>query len=141
MATTYEGSKQQRYYLKNKEVILEKKRNKAAADKAKKEALKAEERIIIQNDIPKIKNMGGNIYSTVINEEYFKNHLEMIAFLNNIVDVKYDLAGMSYLKILTDYMALVDVMFTSNTYPWNAIEKTYGISLKVTINQRNKYYR
>jgi len=79
--------------------------------------------------------MGVNIYNCVIDEEYFKNHLEMIAFLNNVVDVKYDLAGMSYLKILMDYMALDNIMFTSITYPCNANEKTYGISLKVTINQ------
>jgi len=133
---TYEGSKQQRYYLKNKEVILEKMRNKAAANKAKKEALKAEEDVIKQNIIPKIKSMGSNIHSCVIDEVYFKNYLEMIEFLNTVVDVKYDLAGMSYLKILIDCMALDNVMFTSIAYAWNTIEKTYGISLKVTINQR-----
>jgi len=138
---TYEGSKQQKYYLKNKELILEKKLNKAAADKAKKEALKAEENAIKQNNIPKVKRMGGNIYSCVIDEEYFKNQLEITEFLNTVLDDKYGLAGMSYLKILIDYMALDNVTFTSIAYPWNMIEKTCGISSKVTINQRRKSYR
>jgi len=92
---TYEGSKHRKYYLKNKELILEKKRNKAVADKVKKEALKAEGDVIKRNNVPRIKRMGANIYSFVIYEVYFKNHLEMIEFLNNVVDVKYDLAGMS----------------------------------------------
>jgi len=109
--------------------------------KRKKEALKAEENVSIQNNIPQIKSMGGNIYSCVIDEEYFNNHLEIIEFLNTIVDDKYDLAGMSYLKILIDYMALDNVTFTSIAYQWNMIEKTYGINLKVTINQKKKYYR
>jgi len=137
---TYEGSKQHKYYLKNKELILEKKRNKAAADKVKKEALQAGEDVIKQNNIPRIKSMGANIYSCVIDEVYFKNYLEMIEFLNTVVNDKFDLAGMSYSKISIDYMALDDVMFTSIAYPWK-IEKTYGISLKVTINRRKKYYR
>jgi len=63
--------------------------------------------------------MGSNIYSCVIDEEYFKNHLDMIESLNTVVDDKYDLAGMSYLKILIDYMALDNVTFTSIAYPWN----------------------
>jgi len=43
---TYEGSKQQKYYLKNKDLILEKLRNKTAANKVAKEAAKIEKEII-----------------------------------------------------------------------------------------------
>jgi len=72
--TTYDGSKQQKYYLKNKEIILEKKRAKAAANKAEKNALKAQEHITKMNNSLKIINMGKNIYNNIIDREYFKNH-------------------------------------------------------------------
>jgi len=58
MATTYEGSKQHKYYNKNKDEILAKKRAKTAADKAQKDAVKIMEENIKQNNILKIKSMG-----------------------------------------------------------------------------------
>jgi len=46
MATTYEGSKQQKYYNKNKDELLAKKRAKTAADKAQKMQLKLWKKIL-----------------------------------------------------------------------------------------------
>jgi len=54
--------------------------------------------------------------------------------------LKYDLGGMTYLKILVDYMAFNDIQFNKRAYPWSAIEYTFGMSIKISINQRRKYY-
>jgi len=71
MATTYEGSKQQKYYIKNKELILEKLRNKTVANKAAKDALKVEEENIKQNNIIRINSMGKNIYEHILDRVFY----------------------------------------------------------------------
>jgi len=115
MATTYEGSKQQ--YNKNKEQILEKLRNKTAASNAQKKAAKIEEENIKQNNIIRIKSMGKNIYEHILDREYFTNTSHIIDYLNNLVEQQYDLGGMTYLKILIDYMSLNDNQFNKRAYP------------------------
>jgi len=87
MATTYEGSKHQKYYNKNKDEILAKKRTKTAADKAQKDAAKIVEENIKQNSILKIKSMGKNIYEHILYREYFTNATEIIDYLNNQVEI------------------------------------------------------
>jgi len=47
---------------------------------------------------------------------------------------------MTYLKKLIDYMALNDIQFNKRAFPWILIENTYGLSIKININQRKKYY-
>jgi len=140
MATTYEGSKQQKYYNKNNELILEKLRNKTAASKAAKDALKAEEEIIKQNNIIRIKSMGKNIYEHILDRENFTKASDIIDYLNNPVEQQYDLGGMTYLKILIDYMSLSDIQFNKRAYPWSLIENTYGMSITINITQRKRYY-
>jgi len=140
MATTYEGSKQQNYYNKNKEEILAKKRAKTAADKAKKDAAKIIEENIKQINILRIKSMSKNIYEHILDRQYFTNVTNIIDHLNNQIEQQYDLGGMTYLKILIDYMALNDIQFNKRAYPWSAIEDKYGMSIKISINQRKKYY-
>ena len=141
MATsTYVGSKQQKYYENNKDKILAKKHAKTEANKIAKENAKAEQAILLQKTIEKINERGTNIYATILDEDFKKDTRGVIDLLNDIIPTQYDLGGMSNLKILIDYMALNDTPFNKRAYPWNLIEKTYGLSLKVTINQRKRYY-
>jgi len=137
---TYEGSEQQKYYLKNKDFTLEKLRNKTAANKVAREAAKIEKEIIKQNNIIKINNMGKNIYEHILEKEYFNKTSDIIDYLNDIIEQQYYLGGMTYLKILIDYMALNDIQFNKRAYPWSTIENKYGMSIKISINQRKKYY-
>jgi len=84
--------------------------------------------------------MGKNIYEHILDKEYFEKTSDLIDYLNNIIEHQYDLGGMTYLKILIDYMALNGIQFNKRAYPWSAIENTYGLSIKISINQRKKYY-
>jgi len=77
---TYEGSKQQRHYLKNKGIILEKIKAKTEANKVAREAAKVEEASIKQNNILKIYNMGKNIYKHILDKDYFKNTSDITDF-------------------------------------------------------------
>jgi len=126
---TYEGSKQQKYYLKNKELILEKSRNKTAANKVAREAAKIEKEIIKITKILRINNVGKLIYEQILDKEYFKKTSDIIDFLNKIVELQYDLRGMTCLKILNDYMSLNDIQFNKRAYPWSLIKNTYGLSI------------
>jgi len=119
---------------------LEKLKNKTAVNKAQKDAAKIMEENIKQNNILRIKSMGKNIYEHILDREYFTNENDIIDHLNNQVEQQYDLGGMTYLKILIDYMALNDFQFNKRAYPWSAIENTYGMSIKISINQRKKFY-
>jgi len=89
--------KEQQYYLKNKDLILEKLRNKTAANKVPKEAAKIEEENIKQNNIIRINNMGKNIYEHILEKEYFNKTSDITDYLNDIVEQQYDLSGMTYL--------------------------------------------
>jgi len=127
-----------KYYNKNKDQLLEKVRIKTTANKAKKDAAKIMEENIKQHNILRIKSMDKNIYEHVLDREYFTNVTNTIDHLNNKVEQQYDLGGMTYLKIIIDYMALNDIQFNKTAYPWSAIEITYGMSIKISINQRKK---
>jgi len=48
--SAHQGSKHQKYYLNNKDVILEKKRAKVAADQVERDALKVEKQNIRMRD-------------------------------------------------------------------------------------------
>jgi len=37
-------------------------------------------------------------------------------------------------------MTLNNIQFNKRAYPWSAIENTYGMSIKISINQRKTYY-
>jgi len=56
--------------------------------------------------------------------EYFTKASDIIDYLNNLVEQQYDLGGMTYLKILIDYMSLNDIQFNKRAYPWSLIENT-----------------
>jgi len=60
--------------LKNKDLILEKLRNKTAANKVAKEAAKIEEEIIKQNNIIRINNMGKIFMNICLIKNIFKKH-------------------------------------------------------------------
>jgi len=80
------------------------------------------------------------MYEHILDREYFTIVNDIIDYLNNQIEQQYDLGGMTYLKILVDYMALNDLQFNKRAYPWSAIENVYGMSIKISINQRKKYY-
>jgi len=114
-------SKEKRYYLKNRDSILEKRKAKALADKVKKEAddLKAYE--LIKSKIPAINNIGVNIYETIIDDGYKKDYEEVTKLLSFKIDEKYELGGMTHLEILSDYLALNNKRFDIRHYPWKII--------------------
>jgi len=138
--STYQGSKQQKYYLNNRDVILEKKRAEAAADKVKTDALRIEEQNVRMQKSIKIVNLGKNIYKDIIDEDRFNDHYEIINYLNTVVDEKYKLGRVNYFKILIDYLAFDGTKFNQNHYPWLMISNTFNIKLNSCINKAKKYY-
>ena len=138
---TYKGSKQERYYINNKESILAKKHAKTEANKIIKEEAKIKNKTILENKIARINNDGRGIYNAILGEGYIDDSDTLKDFLDDVVPVQYDLGGMSNLQILVDYIALNEKLFSSRKNPWKLIEKIYGISLKVSINQKAKYYK
>jgi len=71
--------------LKNKDLVLEKLRNKTAAITVAKEAAKIEEEIIKHNNIIRMNNMAKNIYEQILDKEYMRQASDTIDFLNNML--------------------------------------------------------
>jgi len=106
--SNYQGSKQQKYYLNNKNEINEKRRAKAAADKIEKDALKLQEQKAKMENSSRLVFFAKFIYDNVINENRFNDHHEIVTYLNTISKEEYKFGNVSYLKLIIDYLALTN---------------------------------
>jgi len=92
-------SKEKRYYLKNRDAILEKRKAKALVDKVKKEADELREYELVKAKIPAINRICEFIYETIIDNGYRKDYIEVTKLLSTKIDEKYELGGMTYLEM------------------------------------------
>jgi len=133
-------TKEKIYYLKNKEAILEKKKNKALADKAEKESLKLQQYELVKSKIPAINNMGVNIYETIIDDAYRKDIDEIVKLLSFKVNKKYDLGGMTHFEILSDYLAINNIKFDIRHYPWVIIRDKFNFNYSTYVKNKRLFY-
>jgi len=133
-------TEEQRYYLKNREAILEKKKNKATADKVKKENWKLKEYELVKSKMPAINNMGFNFCETIIDEGYKNDKDGIVKILSFKVDEKYDLGGMTHLEILSDYSALNDIKLDIRQYPWSVIRDKFNYNYSSDVKDKRLYY-
>ena len=133
-------SKEKRYYLKNKDSINEKRREKAAQDKLEKDIKWSEDLQTIKDKIKKINASGESIYNSIIsptNKKYVESVVDM---LKEKILPQYDLGGMTNLEILADYMALNSIPFNTRSHPWNIIRDNIHPNFGMHIKNRKTYY-
>jgi len=133
-------SKEQRYYLENREAILEKRRSKAAADKLKKKDEILNEYELLKSKFPTINKIGDNIYETIIDEGYRNDSDSVTKLLSTKMDEKYELGGMTHLEILADYLALSNIVFDIRNYPWKIIKENLNLNFSYYVKNKRLYY-
>jgi len=133
-------SKEQRYYLKNKEAILEKRKAKAAADKLKRQNEVLSEYELLKPKIAAINRICDNIYEAIIDEGYRNDSDAVTKLLSAKFNEKYELGGMSHLEILADYLALNNIVFEIRNYPWLIIKKNLNFNFSYYVKNKWLYY-
>jgi polynucleotide 5'-kinase involved in rRNA processing len=131
------ASRQVKYYHENRDAINERKREKRAEERLKKEQEKLNKKKEISVDIQKLMSMGKNIFESVID---MRNDKQSITeYLNSVIEEGYTFAGWSSLQILIDYIAFNNIEINCRTYPWRIVTKLEG-NLKSKIRSRKHYY-
>jgi len=133
-------SKEKRYYLKNRDAILEKRKAKAAADKLEKEKIKFYELEIVKSKMSAINRIGENIYETIIDDGYRKDTEAVLQILSHKIDEKCDVGGITHLEILADYLALNDIKFDIRNYPWAIIRDKFNSNFSYYVENKRVYY-
>jgi hydroxypyruvate isomerase len=126
-----------KYYYANRDAINERKREKRAEERLKKEQEKLNKKKEINVDIEKLMNMGKNTFESVID---MRNDEQSITeYLNSVIEEGYTFAGWSSMQILIDYIAFNNIEINCRTYTWRIVTKLEG-NLKSKIRSRKRYY-